>query len=302
MRRHWTPFTTDHASGRATRGRTRARAHGLPRTLRPRLGVLVEHRYRSHLQPAGMVSALRARGHTVSTIDPEGVTAETDDGDWPDQFDLVVGRGRSHALLCLLAWAESKGAITVNRRAAIAGVHDKAEMAVRLGTAGVPTPKTWIGRPADLAERVPAARYPLILKPSFGDNSRGLRIVTDADELAALSWPEPTALAQEFVSTNGNDLKLYVIGSQVWAVRKPSPLRAANGSGTPVPCTPALEQLARRCGVLFGLELYGVDCLETDAGVVVVEVNEFPNYTGVPGADDRLAEYVLARVGPGGTP
>ena len=55
--------------------------------------------------------------------------------------------------------------------------------------------------------------------------------------------------------------------------------------------------LARRCGKLFGLELYGVDCLQTDAGTVVIEVNEFPNYTGVPGADEKLADYVLACAG-----
>jgi glutathione synthase/RimK-type ligase-like ATP-grasp enzyme len=38
-----------------------------------------------------------------------------------------------------------------------------------------------------------------------------------------------------------------------------------------------------------------VDCVETPAGPVVIEVNDFPNYTGVPGADDALARLVLAR-------
>jgi hypothetical protein len=59
--------------GRATRRQTYRR----PRTplRRKSVGVLVEQRYLSHAQPAGMVAALRARGHDVFTIDPEGIAA-----------------------------------------------------------------------------------------------------------------------------------------------------------------------------------------------------------------------------------
>lgn len=64
-----------------------------------------------------------------------------------------------------------------------------------------------------------------------------------------------------------------------------------------IPITSELEELGRRCGKLFGLELYGVDCIETDDGPVVIEINDFPNYTGVPEADERLAEFVVGRAG-----
>ena len=272
---------------------------GLPANGTLQLGVLVEDRYLSQSQPSGMVAALRRRGHLVRTIDPDAVVADSGDGAWLDDLDLVVARGRSNALLCLLTWAESRGAVTVNRRTAIAGVHNKADMALRMAAAGVPTPRTYIGRPGELALRVAPARYPLILKPTFGDNCRGLQIVQTPDQLAQISWSEPTALAQEYLPSDGRDLKLYVIGSRVWAVRKPSPLAGPDVEDAPelVPPTPMLLELARRCGALFGLELYGVDCLETESGaVVVVEVNEFPNYTGVPGADERLADYLVGRL------
>jgi glutathione synthase/RimK-type ligase-like ATP-grasp enzyme len=293
MRGERRTLTDDLWNGDATRRRTERRPN---RPLRPKsLGVLVEQRYLSHAQPAGMVAALRARGHDVFTIDPEAIAAEAGDPDWLYDIDLVVGRGRSLALLCLLTWAESCGARTINRRAAIAAVHNKAEMAVRLAAEGLPTPKTFLGHPGELAATVPRDSYPLILKPSFGDNCQGLELVEGPGELASLSWPEPLVLAQEFLPTDGNDLKLYVVGGEVWAVRKPSPLTDRNGAPELIAQTPELTQLARRCGDLFGLELYGVDCLETEAGTVVVEVNEFPNYTGVPDADDTLADYVLAR-------
>jgi ribosomal protein S6--L-glutamate ligase len=265
---------------------------------RARLGVLVERRYLSHAQPAGMISALRARGHEVVTLDPEAHSADIGEDGWLRDLDLIVGRGRSLALLCLLTSAECRGAPTINRRGAIAAVHNKAEMAVVLAAAGIPTPDTFLGRPADLVAQLPDSRYPLIVKPSFGDNCRGLRIVESADQLAALAWPEPLLLAQQFLPSDGKDLKLYGIGQEIWAVRKPSPLEHRNGSAADcelVTMTAELGELARRCGQIFGLELFGVDCLETPEGPVVIEVNEFPNYTGVPEADERLADYVLSR-------
>src|SRR5919108_6189338 len=104
-------------------------------------------------------------------------------------------------------------------------------------------------------------------------------------------------LAQRYVAGAGRDLKLYGIGRQVWAVRKPSPLNGRVGTSDkvePVETTSALQDLGRRCGALFGLELYGVDCIETKHGPVVIEVNDFPNFTGVPDADNKLAEYVTS--------
>jgi glutathione synthase/RimK-type ligase-like ATP-grasp enzyme len=55
--------------------------------------------------------------------------------------------------------------------------------------------------------------------------------------------------------------------------------------------TPELEELARACG-----ELYGVDVLVSPDGPLVVDVNEFPNYTGVEEAPVAIAELVCSRV------
>ena len=57
--------------------------------------------------------------------------------------------------------------------------------------------------------------------------------------------------------------------------------------------TPALRTLALRCGTVFGLDFYGVDCIETAQGPLVIEVNDFPNYSAVPGADECLAGYAI---------
>ncbi|HSN15652.1 MAG TPA: hypothetical protein VLT61_13550, partial [Anaeromyxobacteraceae bacterium] len=137
--------------------------------------------------------------------------------------------------------------------------------------------------------------FPMVVKPLFGDNARGVRVVSSRDELSRLPWSEPLALAQPFLPSDGDDLKLYVAGAAVWAVKKPSPIFRLSGPARLVRSTPALEALAHRCGRLFGLELFGVDCIETPRGPVVIEVNDFPNYSGIDGVDEQLARHVIGR-------
>lgn len=265
----------------------------------PKIGILAEQRYLAQSQPSGLISALSAAGHDVTLLDPQARHFTLGDDGWLEGLDLIVGRGRSWGLLCLLGWAESRGVPTINRRSSISAVHNKANMAVALSAAGLPTPKTYLGPLEQLAPSIPADNFPLILKPIFGDNCRGLQVVRSAEEMERAEWPEPFALAQNYHETDGYDLKLYGIGSDIWAIRKPSPFNrrdeSRGDSSGVLELTPELESLGRRCGEIFGLELYGVDCIITPEGPLVIEVNDYPNYTSVPDADRRLAEYVLRR-------
>jgi glutathione synthase/RimK-type ligase-like ATP-grasp enzyme len=249
----------------------------------------------------GLVDALRDRGITVRVLEAELCALRVDDSSaWLSGIDLVVIRGRSTASLMIAACAEAYGLPTVNSRAATESVRNKAELAIALAEARIPCPRTLVGTPPALAGELTADEYPVVLKPVFGDNGRGLRLVTGARELRGLDWPEPVALAQLFLPSDGRDLKLYVIGDRVFAVYKASPFpaggrpRAQVEGGVRAPVTLALRELALRCGRLFGLELFGVDCIEGPDGPLVIEVNEFPNYTGVAGADALLADHVLA--------
>lgn len=257
------------------------------------VGVVVEPRYLQQRQPAGLCEELRRRGHAVDTIDPDGICS-CGTGDWLAGIDVIVPRGRSLNLLGLVACAEHHGVPVVNGRRAIGSVHNKLDMSVAFVAAGIPTPPTFAAPPRRLATAVPVDCYPLVLKPAFGDNGHGLSLVADAAQLAGVTWPEPVALAQRFVPSDGFDLKLYGIGEDVWAVRKPSPFTPLRSIRTPgvVELTDELVTLAHRCSELFGLDVYGVDCVETAQGPMAIEVNEYPNYTGIPEADQRLADLV----------
>jgi ribosomal protein S6--L-glutamate ligase len=271
-----------------------------------RISLLVEWRYLRQRQPRGLAAQLRRRGCIVRLVDPGSTAISLTDDSWLAGIDLCVARGRSEAVLSRLLSAERCGVPTINRHSAVAAVHDKAAMAVALSSAGIPTPPTRLGTPARLAADLPSDLYPVIVKPIRGDNCRGLQVCDSPDGVAQLSPAgEEPLLAQPYLNGDGTDLKLYGVGDRVWAVKKPSPL-CANGSkpaghrgltqATPVGLTAELRRLALDCSELFGLELFGVDCLLTPDGPVVVEVNEYPNYTGVGEADEALATHVLARV------
>lgn len=265
---------------------------------KPRVLVVSERRYADQAQPRGLLAAIRELGVELrehSLADDGMLAAVLADLDWAD---VVVARGRSEQVLAALDSAEQLGVAVVDSPGSIRAVRDKALMGAAFMEANIRIPATFVAAIEVLVDVVPSSRYPLILKPIFGDNSRGLRVVHTPEDLALVDWPESPALAQSYLPSDGLDLKLYGIGAQVWAIRKPSPFTPCRYPGIfPVPVNAGLQRLALTCAALFGLTVFGVDCLPTPTGPVVIEVNDFPNFTAVPGADAALAAHVLAAAG-----
>ncbi|MGH2499312.1 MAG: ATP-grasp domain-containing protein, partial [Candidatus Limnocylindria bacterium] len=211
--------------------------------------------------------------------------------------ELVVARSRHPFALGLLQQAEARGARTFDRCAAVLAVRDKARCVLALARGGVPVPPTFLAhRPVDL-RHVPARLFPLLLKPILGDNARGIRLVQHPAELSSIPWGEEQVLAQQYVDAGGIDLKVYVAGERVWVTRRRSPLQVAQAPAVPGDLTDELRRLVRLCRRRFGLRLFGLDVLESGAGPLVVDVNEFPNYTGVAEAPDSIAGLLLAARG-----
>jgi ribosomal protein S6--L-glutamate ligase len=222
-----------------------------------------------------------------------------DDKPWTEGLDVVVAGGGSWGLLALLGWAESIGLPTINRRVAIANLYDKTRMSMALARAGLPTPPAFLAQVETLTRQVPADEYPLVIKSAFGESGQGLHIVYTPEELSAIFWLEPLAMAQRFVLSDGFDLKLYGIGERIIVVRAPSSLsigtQRMRADPQVVPTTQELEKLGRACMRLFGLELCGVDCVQTAEGPIVVGIDDFPSFAGVPDIDDLLVDHVVSR-------
>jgi ribosomal protein S6--L-glutamate ligase len=276
----------------------------VPPPLPARIWVLTDRRYLGQRMPAALISWLEEQGHTVRLVvadDGSRVSLLTpgagDASSWDDlrPGDVVVARSRHPFALALLKEAESLGACTVGTWAAVERVRNKVRSVLALKERGLPVPETFLAsRPADLA-RLDRASFPLLLKPFQGDNSRGIRLVGAPEELACVEWEEPIVLAQRYVEAGGVDVKLYAVGDRVWAIRRPSPLTNGDGRSVPVPVDARLEELARDCAVAFELPLLGIDLVEGPQGPLIVDVNEFPNYTGVDEAPATIGLMVVSR-------
>jgi ribosomal protein S6--L-glutamate ligase len=232
---------------------------------------------------------LRRRGHGVDAVIVEEAVNVPER--LPVEYDLYLVKSHTELTLSLAAVLHARGARTLNPYPACAIVQDKITAAARLAAAGVPVPKSWTT--GDLRLLAPLLdTWPVVVKPHRGHRGAGVVLVPDRSAMAALPPPTGPVLVQEHVRGCGEDLKVYVAGEEVFAVRKPFSADSFTRPGRAVPVTPEVREMALRCGAACGLGLYGLDVIESPDGPVVVDLNYFPGYKGVPGVAALLADYI----------
>ena len=244
---------------------------------------------------------------TISLLERGGVTVRTQYAEeavvrldrLAVEADLYLLKSNTDLAFSLATALEAMGARVLNTCAATWRARNKVLAAVTLLRAGLPTPRSVAaGHPAHLRAEV-AAHGPLILKPHRGHYGLGLVVAQTPAELPAAEEfaDREVVFAQHYLAGACTSLKVCAIGEGVFGIRKPFvPGNSYAQGGEPWPLTPEVEELARRTGRAFGLELYGLDLAEGEDGAVwIVDVNAFPGYRGVPDAARRLADYIRRR-------
>jgi ribosomal protein S6--L-glutamate ligase len=262
-----------------------------------RLCFIIEEKYRHESMPLVVADQLRRWGHDVDLLEPHAAVTCL--------FDLVTQSFDAYVLktasdgpgLSILQAAEAAGIPTINNARAIRLVRDKAVAIAVARAHGLPIPPTYFVAHPRLLTQIPPEDYPLVVKPSNGRACRDIYRVTHPADLATLALADDGhafLLAQRYVANPGFDIKLYVTGPQVYAVRKKSPLHPdVDVTEGLMPVTPELRTLALNVGAFFGLDIYGVDVVQTPAGWVGVDINDFPSFGLVPDAVARIAQFIL---------
>ena len=220
------------------------------------------------------------------------------------EHDLYVLKQISGISLSLAGALHAQGAAIVNPYPVTVSIRDKVIAARILSTAGLPVPATYVVSQADLLTPL-LDRGPLVVKPYDGTGGWGVHVVRNEAELLAEPADQPPILAQRYHPPQGRDLKIYVIGELLFGVRKVFPARTETEKyGEPF--TPTAEQadIARRCAGAFGIDLCGVDLIESEGRTYVVDIASIPGFKGVPDAPLHLASYfraAAARAAAGGT-
>jgi ribosomal protein S6--L-glutamate ligase len=268
-----------------------------------RICLIVEERYRSQRMPVAVGEQLTAWGHDVTALEPHAtatclgkLAGGRADHDVYVLKTVTDGPGRT-----LIDASAAAGLVTVNDAHAIRSVRDKAVAAAVARANGVPFPTTYFLAHPRLLTQVPAELFPLVVKPSNGSEGQGVRLVESpavarelvlSGELAAdgaLSF----LIAQPYMPNGGYDIKVYNAGGRVFAVRRPSPLSGVEAPDEPMSVSPALRRLVLHIGRVFGLDIYGVDVLETPQGWVAVDINDFPSFSTVPEAVGWVASSIV---------
>lgn len=258
-----------------------------------RFCFILEEKYVEKPMPMVIADQLKQWGHEIEVIQPyAAVTSLTDLS--LTKYDAYVLKTVSDGPgLTILEAAEAVGIPTINNSRAIRLVRDKAVAAAFAQARGLPVPLTYfVGHPRALVQ-VPHEVYPLVVKPSNGTSMQDIHLVRTPEAMQTLTLSDNTPyLAMRYVENTGYDIKLYVTGQEVHAITKSSPLHGAV-TEQEVPVSREMLKLARRVGQVFGLDLYGVDVLETPTGLMLVDINDFPSFYGVPRKVAAIAEYIL---------
>jgi glutathione synthase/RimK-type ligase-like ATP-grasp enzyme len=103
---------------------------------------------------------------------------------------------------------------------------------------------------------------------------------------------ETPVIIQELIEGTGEDLKVYVVGEKVFAVRKVFSETSFTVPGRPSEVSDEIREISLKTGEACGLGLYGLDIIESERGPFVIDVNYFPGYKGVPDVAPLIADYI----------
>ncbi|HEX7735940.1 MAG TPA: hypothetical protein VF458_13825 [Ktedonobacteraceae bacterium] len=216
--------------------------------------------------------------------------------------DLYLLKSHAPQALELARALELDGRQVVNSWSASQACQDRTLMSEQMRAARLPWPETrtfaTLADAMDDPQLAAPSAWPLIIKSRFSHRGDLVDKLNNQEQLRALlgDWSQEPIVFQEFVPGDGWDIKLWVIDQHVFAARRRTPLEpGASKEDFPISAQElpaAWRELALAIGHAFKMPLYGVDLLITEKGPLIVDVNAFPGFRGVPGASEALVELV----------
>src|ERR1700727_1511791 len=216
-------------------------------------------------------------------------------------FEAITKRlGVLHALTEL-------GIVVWNDARAIERCVDKSMTSFLLARAGVPTPPTWTMESAEAARALverEAPSGPLVLKPLFGAQGKGLRLSRRPEDLPAPEEIAGVYYLQRFQSNGAQDFadyRLFVLrGRVIGAMMRRASTWITNikqgGQPLGVAPDPKMERLAIAAAEAVGADIAGGDVLVAADGLpTVLEVNSMPAWGGVQKVNEpNIAEAIAS--------
>lgn len=232
---------------------------------------------------------LQRRGYEVKSTIAEEILQQCDT--IRNEDDLYLLKSHTELSLSLAGALFSQGARILNPYRSCAMIQNKIVVSRLLSQAGVPAPRSWVTNDFSLLEEL-AHTTKLIVKPYMGHRGAGISFVNSPDDLKNIPEPIVPMIIQEMIPGDGEDTKVYCVRDQVFAVRKVFSESSFTQVGRPVEVTDEIRRISNRVGEVCGLALFGLDVIMSPDGPVVVDVNYFPGYKGVPDIAPLIADCI----------
>jgi gamma-F420-2:alpha-L-glutamate ligase len=211
----------------------------------------------------------------------------------PNMIISRTGAETNYFTLAVLRHFERQGVAMVNRSDAIEAVADKLHTLQILSGAGIPTPKTILGKfPVDVSLIEQELGFPVVVKTLKGTRGTGVILCSDKtqfNDLANLldgAKPGTEFIFQRYVATShGCDVRILVVNGKVIAAMKRQSADGGfksnislGGYASRFEPTRQMADLAVRVAKALRLDVAGVDILFDTVGYRVCEVNSSPGF------------------------
>lgn len=246
-----------------------------------------------------------------SAITEKGITISSAGHDLA-QFDALLVRTMPPGSLeqvvfrmDALARCEASGLKVVNSARSIEAAVDKYLASAKLRAAGLLTPRTITCQTVeDAMLAFEQLGGDVVIKPLFGSEGRGITRASDPD-IALRAFKLLVQLGavlylQEFVPHEGHDVRLFVLGTRVFGMRRYNPhdwrTNVSRGASTErLTVSEDLAAVARKAAEAVGAQVAGIDLLPSRSGEqYVLEVNAVPGWRALARVNDiDMARLVL---------
>ncbi len=213
----------------------------------------------------------------------------------------------------LLHW-QNQSVISLNNAYAIALARDKLHCLYKFEHHGLPFPKSASCESIEVAESLLGSQFlfPLLIKQNNSTQGRGVELFNNRETaLARISQLHSTNepfLLQEFIDeAGGADSRLFILNGQLLAAMKrtaaPGDFRSnihQGGHAELYQATPEEIALALKAVALLGLDVAGVDIINSKYGPLVLEVNACPGFEAlerVSGVDvaGKMLDFLISK-------
>lgn len=284
--------------------------------------ILLLSRKRTLYSTRRLVETARRMGHRAIVLDPLNCFLVCGGGKPTvyhrnghrrlDEIDLVISRiGASITEygLAVVRQFSIMGVPIVNNSVPIARSRDKLRSLQLLGQHGIDIPRTVMARSPSQIERAIEAvgGPPVVIKLIQGTQGVGVMLAETLPALEAILdtlWGlGQNILIQEFIAeSKGRDIRALVVGgSVVAAMRRTARVGEfrsnihRGGAGKAIHLTRECEAVALKATEVMGLQVAGVDLLESNSGPKVIEINSSPGFEGLEAATGKnIAMEILS--------